>query len=258
MIQALVLDMDGVLWHDSEAIGDLPAIFAKISKLGLRVAFATNNATKTIDQFVEKLASFGVKAEPWQIVTSAVATAHFLKQKHPQGGTVYAVGEAGLLQTLADAGFRHSAQNPVAVVAAMDRGITYEKLKQAARLIHAGVPFIGTNPDRTFPTPEGVAPGAGTMLAAIEAAAGVAPQIIGKPNPAMYRFALERLGASIAKTLVIGDRLETDIAGAQALGIPCALVLSGVSSQEQAQAWQPAPDIVAENLAAVVRQLESQ
>ena len=254
-IRSLILDMDGVLWHDDEPIGDLPAIFAEINKLGLRVVFATNNATKTVRQFTEKLRSFGVGTEPWQIITSAVATAHFLKQKHPEGGSVYVVGESGLLQILEESGFRHTTQNPLAVVAGMDRGITYEKLRQATLLIRAGVPFIGTNPDRTFPTPEGLVPGAGTILAAIETASDTAPQVIGKPSPTMYRFALERLGTPAAETPIVGDRLETDILGAQRLGSPCALVLSGVTTRAQAEAWQPPPDMIAENLAEVVQKL---
>ena len=254
-IRSLILDMDGVLWHDSDPIGDLPAIFAEINRRNLRVVFATNNATKTIDQFVRKLASFGVQAEPWQVVTSATATAHLLKQQHPQGGTVYVVGEAGLIQILAEAGFRHSSQNPLAVVVGMDRHLTYEKLKQATLLIRSGVPFIGTNPDKTFPTPKGLVPGTGAVLAALEAASDTPPQVIGKPSPLMYRFALERLDTTPEETLIVGDRLETDIAGAQALGSPCALVLSGVTTREQAAAWQPAPEMIAENLAAVIRSL---
>ena len=129
------------------------------------------------------------------------------------------------------------------MVVALDRGINYEKLRQATLWIRAGVPFIGTNPDRTFPTPQGQVPGAGSILATIEAATDVAPLVIGKPNPAMYQFALERMGLLPEEVLVVGDRLETDIAGAQNLGSPCALVLSGVTDEEKAWQWDPAPDL---------------
>ena len=242
-IRGLILDMDGVLWRSNETIGDLPTLFAEINKLGLKVVLATNNATKSIQQFLTKLESFGVSLEPWQVINSAQATAHYLSQQHPEGGPVYVVGEPGLVEILTEAGFLSSEEEPLAVVVALDRGINYEKLRQATLWIRAGVPFIGTNPDRTFPTPQGQVPGAGSILATIEAATDVAPLVIGKPNPAMYQFALERMGLLPEEVLVVGDRLETDIAGAQNLGSPCALVLSGVTDEEKAWQWDPAPDL---------------
>jgi len=255
-IRALILDMDGVLWRGIEPIGDLPTIFAEIDKLGYKVVLATNNATKSIGQFLSKLRSFGVSIEPWQVINSAVATAHYLSQQFPDGGNVYVVGEPGLVETLAEKGFVHSEKNPLAVIAALDRSINYEKLRIATLLIRSGIPFIGTNPDRTFPTPEGQVPGAGSILATIETATDVSPLVIGKPNPIMYQFALDRMGAEPGETLVIGDRLETDIAGAQNLGTPCALVLSGVTGEEVAWKWNPAPDLIADNLANVLRELK--
>ncbi len=255
-IRALILDMDGVLWRDNQPIGDLQAIFADIAELGWKVVLATNNATKSIEQFLRKLASFGVNLEPWQVINSAQATAHYLSQLYPDGGTTYVVGEPGLVEILEAKGFMYSEENPIAVVVALDRSINYEKLRTATLLIRSGVPFIGTNPDRTFPEPAGQVPGAGSILAAIETATDIKPLVIGKPNPVMYQFALERMGTTPAETLVVGDRLETDIAGAQHLGSPCALVLSGVSSEEAAWAWEPSPDIIANNLTDVIRELK--
>jgi 4-nitrophenyl phosphatase len=255
-IRALILDMDGVLWRNTQSIGDLPSIFSDIEKLNLKVVLATNNATKSIEQFLSKLESFGVKLEPWQIVNSAQATAHYLSQKQPDGGSVFVIGESGLVEILQENGFSVSDENPLAVVVAMDTGINYEKLRKATLLIRSGVPFIGTNPDRTFPTPDGQVPGAGSFLATIEAATDIQPIVIGKPNPAMYQFALERLGTTPDETLVVGDRLETDIAGSQKLGSPCALVLSGVTDEESAWAWQPPPDMIAENLSNIINDLK--
>jgi 4-nitrophenyl phosphatase len=160
------------------------------------------------------------------------------------------------METLEEKGFIHGEEDPLAVVAALDRGINYEKLCTATLLIRSGVPFIGTNPDRTFPTPEGQVPGAGSILATIEAATDIRPLVIGKPNPAMYQFALERMGAALEETLVVGDRLETDIAGAQTLGSPCALVLSGVTNEKTAWEWEPSPDIIADNLGNVIRDMK--
>jgi 4-nitrophenyl phosphatase len=251
-IQAVILDMDGVLWRDTQPIGDLPWIFEQIERMGWKVLLATNNATRTVDQFVEKLGGFGVALEPWQVVNSSQAAANYLAKQHPQGGPVYIVGEESLKQTLADAGFFHDEERALAVVAALDRQLTYRKLRLATLFIRSGVPFIGTNPDRTLPTPEGLVPGAGSVLAAIETASDQRPLIVGKPSPEMYRLAMERLGTSPQETLVVGDRLETDIIGAQELGCRAALVLSGASSADAARAWTPPPDLVLPDLTALV------
>jgi len=258
-IKALILDMDGVLWRNTAPIGDLPAIFARIHERELKAVMATNNATKTVEQFLAKFANFGVRLEPQQIVTSAVATAHTLAVQYPAGGPVYVVGEDGIQHALEDEGFGvitdPEDDTPViSVVAAMDRHITYPKLRRAGMHIRAGAAFYGTNPDKTFPTPQGLAPGAGSILAAIEAAGGVAPIIIGKPQPAMMLIALERLGTKPEETLVVGDRLETDIIAGQAAGCKTALVLSGVSTQEQVENWSPMPDMILKNLATLLEQ----
>jgi 4-nitrophenyl phosphatase len=251
-IKALILDMDGVLWQGSEPIGNLPAIFGRISELGFKVAMATNNATRTPRQVVERLRQFVVSAEPWQIVGSAQVAAEYLAQRHPKGGKVYVIGEMGLTQALAERDFTVGEENVLAVVVGMDRQLSYEKLRRATLLIRAGALFLGTNPDKTFPTPEGLVPGAGSILAALETSTGISPVIVGKPSPAMYRLALARLGTSPKETLVVGDRLETDIIGAQEIGCCTALVLSGVTSPQAARNWQPQPDIIAPDLADLI------
>lgn len=254
-LRGLILDMDGVVWQTTNPLGDLPSIFSEIDRRGWRVILATNNATRTPDQYLDKLTRFEVSLEPWQVINSAQAAAHYLKERHPQGGMVFVVGESGLIETLDRQGFHNNYEGALAVVAALDRAVTYEKLRRATLLIRQGIPFIGTNPDRTFPTPEGQIPGAGSILAALEAATDVEPIIIGKPQPYMYKIALERLGTSPAETLVVGDRLETDIAGAQNAGCPCALVLSGVSTLEAARAWEPAVDLIADDLGSLLESL---
>jgi 4-nitrophenyl phosphatase len=251
-IRALIIDMDGVLWRGNDPIGDLPSIFNQFNDRGWKIVLATNNATRTIEQYVQRMQSFGVELQPWQIVNSAVTAAHYLYLRYPQGGPVYVIGEQGLIQALAEHDFYSSEENALAVVVGMDRGLTYEKLRRATLFIREGVPFIATNPDRTFPTPEGLIPGAGSILAALEAASYVQPIITGKPAPEMYLIAMERLGTTTKETLVIGDRPETDIAGAQALGCRTALVLSGVVTLEEAHMWQPEPDIIIPDLASIL------
>mgnify|MGYP001175081157 CR=1 FL=1 len=255
-IRGLILDMDGVLWRDHEPIGNLPAIFDQIQQRGLRVILATNNATRTVASYLEKLAGFGVHLAPWQIITSSQATAQHLRHLHPEGGTVFVVGENGLLEALHEQGFTHSREQAHTVIAGMDRQLTYEKLAHAALLIRAGAAFIGTNPDRSFPTPAGLVPGAGAILALLETATDIAPTIVGKPGPIMYQQALERLGTAPSETLAVGDRLETDILGGQNTHCKTALVLSGVSTLAQAQAWNPLPDLIAQDLTTVLEQIQ--
>jgi 4-nitrophenyl phosphatase len=248
--------MDGVVWRGPDPIGDLPTIMDEISQLGWKFILATNNSTRTPSQYLEKLRRFGVSLESWQVINSSQATAHYLSQEYPEGGAVYVVGEEGLENTLTEKGFYHDSSRAAAVVVGMDRTLTYEKLRLATLLIRTGAKFIGTNPDRTFPTPEGLIPGAGAILAALQAATDVQPIVIGKPQPEMYRIALERLGTNPEETLVVGDRLETDIAGAQNLGCPTGLVLSGVTSRKALQEWSLAPDFLAEDLEDLVKQLK--
>jgi 4-nitrophenyl phosphatase len=140
----------------------------------------------------------------------------------------------------------------------MDRCLTYDQLARATLLIRSGLPFIGTNPDRSFPTPQGLVPGVGAILAAVETASDVKPVIVGKPQPEMYRFALERLGLTPQETLVVGDRAETDILGAQKIGCRTALVLSGVTSPQAAQDWKPAPDWIGPDLTSLLLDLTGQ
>lgn len=254
-IKALILDMDGVLWRAGQPIGDLPAIFEEIGRRGLGVVLATNNATLSVAQYLEKLQTFGVALQSWQIVNSPQAVVHYLSQRMPGGGPVYVIGEDGLLATLAEGGYEHSETEARFVIAGMDRQLTYAKLSQATLLIRAGAAFIGTNPDRTFPVPQGLVPGAGAILAALEVATDVKPVIIGKPAPEMYRLALERLGVTPNQALVVGDRLETDIVGAQALGCSTALVLSGVTTEASARQWTPPPDWIVQDLWTLLEKL---
>jgi 4-nitrophenyl phosphatase len=251
-IKALILDMDGVLWRDEQPIGDLPAIFATIQNKGLNVTLCTNNATLSVGQYIKKLQRFGVALKPEQIVNSSQAAVHYLKNVLPDGSQVYPVGEDGLVQTLIDAGYSIGGDNVLAVVAGLDRHLTYDKINRATHYIRSGAIFVGTNSDKTFPTPAGLAPGAGAVLAAIEAATSVEPIVLGKPNPEMYEIAMLRMGITPEHTLVVGDRLDTDIVGAQKLGCLCGLVLSGVSTADAASVWLPQPDFIAADLTSLL------
>lgn len=256
-IRAMILDMDGVLWKDKSPIGDLPAIFDHLRSKNIQVILATNNATRTPDQYVEKLAGFGVVIEPWRVINSASAAAFQLKKAFPAGGPVFIIGEEGLVNALSAQGFYSAGpdSSPIAVVGGLDRRITYEKLRHGTVFIRKGLPFYFTNPDRTFPTPDGLIPGAGSIMAALVAATDVQPIIAGKPSPDMYFMALELLRLSASDTLAVGDRLDTDILGGQRAGCRTALVLSGVTSAQDAKNWEPKPDYITNDLTELVNML---
>lgn len=254
-IKGLIIDMDGVLWRDSEPLGDLAGIFECIHEMGFRVILATNNATRTVDEYHTKLAKFGVKLEHWQVINAAQGVGIYLNERYPEGTNVYVVGQLSLKKTLESYGYTivNEDENEVkVVVASLDFELTYDKLKHASLLIQAGSDFIGTNPDVTLPTPEGLIPGSGTVIGALEIASGKRVRMIGKPEPLLYEMALKRLELAPEQTLAIGDRLETDIAGAQAAGIHTALVLTGASSLAQAQQYDPQPEIISQDLTELI------
>ena len=255
-IKSLVLDMDGVLWKAETPIGNLPAIFARIKARGLKIAFATNNGLFTPNQYVERLDRLGVKMESWQVITSALAVADLLASKYPSGGLIFAIGGSGVKGALRERGFEllsiQDAKKAQAVVMGLDLQISFETMTEATLLVQHGIPLYATNPDKTFPTPRGEIPGAGAWVSVIVTATGIEPIYAGKPSPYMIDLARQRLGTAKNETLVVGDRLETDIAGGQAAGYPVALVLSGVSKLAQAEIWKPDVNIIARDLAQLV------
>lgn len=255
-IKALILDMDGVIWKADAPIGDLPAIFKRIRERGLKFVFATNNGTKTPEDYQKKLRELGVEVAAEQVVTSALGIAFLMAQKHPRGTKIFMIGEDGIRTALEGQGFEivsvENASEAEAVVMGIDRGVNFQKMMEATLLVRAGRPFYTTNTDRTFPTPRGEIPGSGAWLSVVTTATGIQPTVAGKPFPYLMELSLERLGTSREETLVVGDRLETDIAAGQAVGCPTAMVLSGVSTLAEAEAWQPAPTLIADDLAALV------
>ena len=249
--------MDGVLWRADEAIGDLPAIFDAIAARGLKVTLATNNSTKSPEAHQEKLASFGVNLDVSQITTSSMALAALLKETFPDGGELYIIGMEGLFDALEAEGFRvfsgdNLPENPIAVVTGMDWEMDYQKIANASLLIQKGLPFYASNPDKTYPTPAGLMPGAGTLIAAVETASGVTPIVAGKPSAFLFQLAMQKMGVLPEETLMVGDRLETDILGGQNAGCKTALVLSGVTTKERGEAWMPKVDVIAKNLGELV------
>jgi len=257
-IKALILDMDGVVWKSDAPIGNLPEIFARIRERGLKFVFATNNGTKTPEEYQQKLADLGVDVDSTQIVTSALGVAFMLAQKYPRGTKIFMIGGKGVRVALEEKGFEilsvENASQAQIFVMGIDPEVSFQKVAEATLLVNAGIPFYTTNTDRTFPTPRGEIPGSGSWLSVITSATGIEPISAGKPFPYLMELSLERLGTKKEETLVVGDRLETDIAAGQSVGCPTAAVLSGVSTREQAEAWKPSPPtFIAECLSELVK-----
>ncbi len=254
----VVVDMDGVLWRGDEPLPGIDAFFELLRARHIPFVLATNNSSKTPANYVDKLASFGIEGvAAGQIITSGTATADYLRHTCAPGTRVHVVGSAGLREILADAGFALAAEDVDVVVVGIDFELTYEKLRVATRLIRSGAKFVGTNPDVTFPSPEGLIPGTGTILAALETSTGVAPTVIGKPGAPMFDVALERLGTVADRTLMIGDRLGTDILGARRARFKTVLVLTGVSTRDELSASGIRPDAVYEGLPQLLEAWES-
>jgi 4-nitrophenyl phosphatase len=247
-IRGLILDMDGVLYQGNEPLGDLPRLFAGIQEKGLRVIMATNNAIRNTDEHLAKMRSFGVELEPWQVINSIQVVVELLKRHFPDGGPIYGVVSPSTMTAIEEAGYYNDEKAAQAVVVGLDRNLTYEKLEIATLLIRSGILYIGTNPDAAFPTPKGLIPGAGSIVAAVTTASGVQPVFAGKPEPAMFEISMERLGSTPQTTLAIGDRLDTDILGGWRSGCRTGLVMSGVTTPAELELWQPKPDLIATDL----------
>lgn len=248
-IKAVVSDMDGVLWRGDEPLPGMIELYQALRARSIPFVVATNNSMKSPSDYVEKLAKFGIpdfKEE--HIITSSTTTVSYLKANYAPGSPVHVFGGDGLRRVMVAGGFTLSDDNPVAVVVGLDTHLNYEKLKRASFLIQKGAAFIATNQDATIPTPEGLAPGAGSMVSALRTATGKQPLVMGKPDAPMFQTALRLVGTAPAETLMIGDRLNTDITGAALLGFKTALVLTGVSTRAEAELSEIKPDGVYEDL----------
>ncbi len=265
-INALIIDMDGVLWHGSNPLPGLNEFFNCLRKLGLPFILATNNASQTNLQYVAKLDSMGVKVDPSEILTSGMATANYLSQQfNPADTRIFIIGENGIKQPLESHGFTLTGLYEVdrdnsnggadLVVCGLDKELSWDKLATAALNINAGARFFSTNGDTTLPTEQGVVPGNGATLAALEAATGAKPIIIGKPEPIMYQQAIKKLGANSDQTIAIGDRLNTDILGAVRAGIRSLMVLTGISTESDIDSLDYQPTWVMQDIREVTRAL---
>lgn len=240
--RGLLVDLDGVVYHGDTVLPAAPPFFRFLRQHGIPFLLTTNNSTLGPHQYVEKLARMDIEVADHEVLASADATASYLRQQAPAGTRVYVIGEEGLKSSIEAAGLVLADSDVKYVVVGLDRDLTYRKLTLAVRLIRAGAEFVGPNPDTTLPTDYGVIPGAGSFQAAITAATGVKPLIIGKPEPTMLLIGCARLGTTPDQTAIIGDRLDTDIVGGYRAGLQTLLVLTGVSTQAEADRAEVKPD----------------
>ena len=247
---AILLDLDGVLYRWPEPIPGAAEAVARLRGAGKGLAFVTNNASRTPEQVAERLASVGVGVESGEVVTSALATATLLAGRGIR--SAFVVGEEGLIEALSAEGIdvTDAAGPAEAVVVGFDRHTDYDTLKDASVLVARGVPLIASNADASFPAPGGEAwPGAGALVAAIETTTGRRAEVVGKPEAPLLERALEVAGGG--RPLVVGDRLDTDVAGASRLGWDSVLVLTGVATAADLDGSRWRPTLVVDDLAGI-------
>jgi HAD superfamily hydrolase (TIGR01457 family) len=250
---ALLFDLDGVLFRGDETITGAGETLAALRDTGRRVVFLTNNSSRTPGQVADKLRSHGIEADPSEVVTSALATADLLAARG--AGSAFVIGGDGIRTALAGAGIEVVDGEPEAVdwvVVGVDQEVTYAKLRTAGLLVQRGAPLVATNPDRSLPMPGGVWPGAGALLAVVTETTGAAPEVVGKPFAPLFEAGLRRAGGG--RPLVVGDRIDTDIAGAARLGWDSLLVLSGVSTEAELASSPVRPTFLAADVSALLRE----
>ncbi|MEP6758777.1 MAG: HAD-IIA family hydrolase [Actinomycetota bacterium] len=249
---AFLLDLDGVLYRGDEPVPGAAEAIATLRQLDKRLAFVTNNSARTPGAVVGHLASVGVNAEPPEVETSALTAAAGMRERGV--ASAFVLGEEGLREALRGAGIRSvpADDGPDAVVVGWDRSVTYDTLRSASIAVQRGAALFATNADATYPAPDGFTwPGAGSILAALEAATETRAEVFGKPNAPILRAALARAGGG--RPLVIGDRISTDIEGARRLRWDSMLVLTGISTRQDLRNAGITATYVVEDLSALLQ-----
>lgn len=249
--EAFICDMDGVIYHGNRLLPGVRDFIEWLQAEDKRYLFLTNSSERSQIELKLKMRRLGMEIDANHFYTSALATAGFLDSQVPHG-TAYVIGEAGLINALYDVGYSMNDINPDYVVVGESKNYNYETVIRAVSLVRNGARLIGTNPDTTGPTEDGLVPATGSLILPISKTAGVEPYFIGKPNPVMMRQALKRLGCKRENTAIIGDRMDTDIVSGIESGIDTVLVLSGVSDQETSAHFAYRPMLVLDSVGTLV------
>jgi len=250
-IECWLTDMDGVLVHEGRIIPGAAEFLARLRDHGRRFLVLTNNSIFTARDLRARLAASGLDVPEQAIWTSALATAQFLDQQQP-GGSAYVIGEAGLTTALHEIGYVLTETDPDYVVLGETRTYSFEAITKAIRLIEAGARFIATNPDPTGPSPEGPLPACGAVAALITKATRATPYVVGKPNPMMFRSAMNTIDAHSETTAMIGDRMDTDIVAGMEAGLRTYLVLTGSTRPEDVARFPYRPSRILDSIADIV------
>jgi NagD protein len=244
-------DMDGVLVHEEQALPGAAEFLARLVEKQRRFLVLTNNSIFTPRDLAARLARTGLVVPEESIWTSALATADFLATQLP-GGSAYVIGEAGMTTALHEVGYTLTDADPDYVVLGETRTYSFEAITRAVRLIGRGARFIATNPDVTGPSPEGPIPATGSVAAMITRATGAEPYFVGKPNPMMFRSAMNRIEAHSESTVMVGDRMDTDVVAGIEAGLETILVLSGSTAASDVARFPFRPSRILDSIADVV------
>jgi NagD protein len=250
-IHTWLTDMDGVLVHEEDPIPGAAEFIEALKASGLKYLLLTNNSIFTRRDLRARLLGSGIDVPEDRIFTSALATADFLDDQRP-GGSAYVVGESGLITAMHDIGYVMTDRNPDYVVLGETRTYSFEAITKAIRLIESGARFIATNPDRSGPSHQGTLPATGSVAALISSATGRDPYFVGKPNPLMMRSALNRIEAHSETTVMVGDRMDTDIVSGLEAGLRTILVVTGSTRPEQVATFPYRPTRVVDSVADLV------
>jgi NagD protein len=245
-----IIDMDGVIYHGNKLIDGVNEFLAWLDAQKKKFLFLTNGSERSPRELQQKLERLGVRVGENHFYTSALATAAFLKSQQP-GGSVFAIGESGLINALYDAGFTMNDVNPDYVVVGESKAYTYDKITHAIRLVLGGAKLIGTNPDVTGPTDKGLVPATGALMAPIELATGSRAYYVGKPNPLIMRHALKKLDCRREDAVIVGDRMDTDIIAGIESEIETVLVLTGVTAESDLKRFAYRPKHVIKNVGVI-------
>jgi len=241
--KSFIMDMDGVIYFGNKLIDGSREFIKKLRKNGNKYIFVTNASDKTPLDISNKLSYLGIDEEPKNIFTAAIATANFLRRQK-KNGSAYVIGDAGIFNALHDVGYTITELNPDYVIVSETRTYSFEMIEKACKYIMEGSRFIATSPDITGPTDYGIVPAVGALTAPIERATGIKAYYIGKPNPLIMRSALKRLGSHSENTVIIGDRMDTDIIAGIESGLDTILVLSGVTKRVSVKRYPYRPHFI--------------
>jgi NagD protein len=253
-IHSWLMDMDGVLVREEQAVSGADRFLARLKELGTPFLVLTNNSIYTPRDLAARLRASGLEVPEESIWTSALATAAFLEDQRP-GGSAFVIGESGLTTALHEIGYTLTERAPDYVVLGETRTYSFERITRGIRLVLDGARFIATNPDATGPSPDGVLPATGSVASLISRATGITPYFVGKPNPLMIRSALNALEAHSESTAMIGDRMDTDIVAGLEAGLETILVLTGVTALEDAERHPFRPARIVDSVAELVDDL---